>query len=159
MTVLWFLQRPEHSLGRPAVFVSLASCFVVVDICCCPPPIRLFFFLFVLSRLADTQHLDGGCIAENFFTWLSMLVNTCTHTHIQLHTQAYVRLQVCHRGFAALPLPPYVPSHTAGRSQFVFRYRSFIVIGWGFQCGAVPGSQLECPAVLYTVEVPESDIF
>lgn len=31
MTVLWFLQRPEHSLGKPAVFVSLASCYVVVD--------------------------------------------------------------------------------------------------------------------------------
>ena len=39
MTVLWFLQRPEHSLEKPAVFVSLASCYVVVDE-------FSFFFLF-----------------------------------------------------------------------------------------------------------------
>lgn len=37
MTVLWFLQRLEHSLGKPAVFVSLASCYVVVY--------SFFFFL------------------------------------------------------------------------------------------------------------------
>lgn len=37
MTVLWFLQRPKHSFRKPAVFVSLASCYVVIDD---------FFFLF-----------------------------------------------------------------------------------------------------------------
>lgn len=31
MTVLWFLQRPEHSLGKPIVFVWLACCYVVVN--------------------------------------------------------------------------------------------------------------------------------
>lgn len=31
MTVLWFLQRPERSSGKPTVFVSLTSCHVVVD--------------------------------------------------------------------------------------------------------------------------------
>lgn len=73
MTVLWFLQRPERSLRKPAVFVSLASCHVVVDeffFSLFFFPVRLSDFCsfsFTLPRLANTESLHFGlmrlCVA------------------------------------------------------------------------------------------------
>ena len=62
MTVLRFLQRPEHSFGKPAVFVSLASfsvCFFFLSV-------RLsdLSFLPPLPRLGDTEslHFELPCV-------------------------------------------------------------------------------------------------
>lgn len=60
MTVLWFLQRPEHSLGKAAVFVSLASVYFVVDNFFFSLPFWFLFPLSLLPCLADTESLLFG---------------------------------------------------------------------------------------------------
>lgn len=67
MAVLWFLQRPEHGLGKPAVFVSLASCPDAVDEFFSVRLSDFCSFSFALSCFDDSESLQRGlpclCVA------------------------------------------------------------------------------------------------
>lgn len=139
MTVLWFLQRPEHSLGKPAVFVSLASCYVVVD---------EVVFCFFSVRPSDF------CLLSDFVS-LSLLPTTwvltafCKNIGRYTYTGRCLQLTVSHSGFR---LPRHFPPtclHTRQADRSDWRGVCVQIRELNHNCmgflGSSSGSPRSCP--------------